>query len=60
MSHKYQQITAARKLLELPETATMTVIESDYRKERYRAQTDRFSQQQSRLSLMQKGYRRSQ
>jgi curved DNA-binding protein CbpA len=32
MSQKYQEITAARKLLELPETATMTAIKSKYRK----------------------------
>jgi DnaJ-class molecular chaperone len=32
MNIKYQEVMAARKLLELPETATMTAIKSNYRK----------------------------
>lgn len=32
MSHKYREITAARRLLGLPETATMASIKSNYRK----------------------------
>ena len=32
MNHKYQEITEARKLLELPETATMNAIKSNYRR----------------------------
>jgi DnaJ-class molecular chaperone len=46
MNSKYQMITAARKLLELPETATMASIKSNYRRLVARWHPDKCSEDQ--------------